>query len=230
MSDNGTTLYYYRNAVGGFFEFPTEQARKILPRELQPIELHHGQAVFSVMAFDFTESEVGAYQELILSILVSPRVEPGQPMPHSAFYPYLLATTTPESRAHAIARWHLPHYMQDVEMTMEPEGDRLVVRAHDEKGTIAELVVTSYAWRQNEQTHQAFMKDDDGSFLATITMAGDLSESEEERGSLKIFEHPMTEPLGDLDEISTVPFRELWMREGVQTFQPLRVLTQPAGV
>lgn len=231
MSDNGTTLYYYRNAVGGFFEFPTEQARAILPKELQPVELHHGQAVFSVMAFDFSESEVGAYQELILSVLVSPRVEPGSAMPHSAFYPFLLATTTRESREHAIERWHLPHYMKDVEMTMVPEGDqRLLVRAWDERGTIAELSITSYGWRQNEQTHQAFMKDEEGSFLATITMAGELSESEEESGSLKIFPHPMTAPLDDLDEISTVPFRELWMRDGVQTFQPLRVLAQTAGV
>lgn len=230
MSDNGTTTYYYRNCVGGFFELPTEQARAILPRELQPVELHHGMGVFSVMAFDFTESEVGAYQELILSVLVSPRLEPGSAMPHSAFYPFLLATTTRESREHAIARWHLPHYMKDVEMSMDAEGDELTVKAWDEVGPIAELRITSYGWRQNEQNHQAFMRDDEGSFLASIAMAGELSESEEERGSLALHEHPMTAALGDLDEITTVPFRELWMRDGVQTFQPLRVLSQTAGV
>lgn len=230
MSDNGTTLYYYRNAVGGFFEFPTEQARALLPKELQPVELHHGLAVFSVMAFDFTESEVGAYQELILSVLVSPRVEPGSTFPHSAFYPFLLATTTTGSREHAIERWHLPHYMKDVEMSMEPDGDELTVKAWDDAGPIAELTVSAYAWRQNEQTHQAFMRDDEGAYMATITMAGELSESEEERGSLTLHEHPMTEGLGDLDEITSVPFRELWMRDGVQTFQPLRVLEQTAGV
>lgn len=230
MSENGTTTYYYRNCVGGFFEFPVEQARDVLPRELQPVELHHGMGVFSVMAFDFTESEVGAYQELILSVLVSPRVEPGVPMPHSAFYPVLLATTTAESREHAIERWHLPHYMRDVEMSMTADGDELVVKAGDDRGPIAELRITSYGWRQNEQNHQAFMKDEDGSFMASITMAGELSESEEERGSLTLFAHPMTEALGDLDEITSTPFRELWMRDGVQTFQPLRVLSQTAGV
>jgi hypothetical protein len=232
MSDNGTTLYTFRNAVGGFFDFPVEQARAILPRDLHPVELHHGSAILSVMAFDFTESEVGAYMELILGILVSPRVESGAAMPHSAFYPYLLGTTTTESREHAIERWHLPHFMKDIGMSMEVEGDndRIVVKAWDEDTPICEMVVTSHGWREAEQNHQAFMRDEEGSFLAQIGMAGGLSESEEEAGSLQLFPHAMTEPIGDLDEVAELPFREIWMRDGLQTFQPLRVLSQAAGV
>jgi hypothetical protein len=232
MSNNGTTLYTYANAVGGFFEFPVEQARAILPKELQPVELHHGSALLSVMAFDFTESEVGAYKELILGILVSPRLEQGTVMPHSAYYPFLLGTTTTESREHAIERWHLPHYMADVEMSMDVTGDdeEIVMKAWDGSGPIAEMIITSYGWRQADQSHQSFMKDEEGSFMAQIGMAGGLSESEEERGSLTLHPHPMTEPLGDLDEVNTVPVREIWMRDGLQTFQPLRVLTQAAGV
>ncbi|MDB4952357.1 MAG: hypothetical protein JWM27_5006 [Gemmatimonadetes bacterium] len=235
MSDNGTTLYRYRNAVGGFFDFPVEQARAILPKDLHPVELHHGSAILSVMAFDFTESEVGAYKELILGILVSPRVEPGTAMPHSAFYPYLLGTTTTASREHAIERWHLPHFMKDIGMSMEVEGEgsdreRLVVKAWDEGTPIAELTITSHGWRQAEQNHQSFMRDDEGTFLAQINMAGGLSENEEEAGRLKLFPHPMTDPIGDLDEVNELPLREIWMRDGVQTFQPLRVLSQAAGV
>jgi hypothetical protein len=235
MSDNGLTFYKYRNAVGGFFDFPVEQARAILPKDQHPVELHHGSAILSVMAFDFTESMVGAYKELILGILVSPRVEPGTPMPHSAFYPYLLGTTTTESREHAIERWHLPHFMKDISMSMEVEdqggeGERIVVKAWDEDTPIAELAITSHGWRQAEQNHQAFMRDDEGTFLAQINMAGGLSESEEEKGRLKLFPHAMTDPIGDLDEVNELPLREIWMREGLQTFQPLRVLSQPAGV
>ncbi len=228
MSQDGITVYVFRNAVGGFFEFPVEQARAILPRHLQPAELHHGSGILSVMAFDFSESMVGAYQEVILGILVSPRVEPGMAMPHSAFYPFLLATTTRESREHAIERWHLPHYMRDVQMSMEAEaGDgRLMVHVSDEGRPIVEMAITSHGWRDAAQLHQSFMFDEAGSFLAEITMQGALSESEEEGGYLKLFPHAMTEPIGELEEVSELPIREMWMRGGVQTFQPLRELAQ----
>ena len=57
------TRYGYRNAISGFFEFPTDNARRILPAGLEPVELHHGTSIFSMTVFDFTESEVGAYGE-----------------------------------------------------------------------------------------------------------------------------------------------------------------------
>jgi hypothetical protein len=231
-SDQGTTLYRYRNAIGGFFDFPVEQARAILPKDLHPVELHHGSAILSVMAFDFHESMVGDYKELILGILVAPRVEAGQPMPHSAYYPFLLGTTTTASREHAIERWHLPHYMKDIQMSMDVEGDneRLVMKAWDDEGPIAELTVTSMGWRDTDQNHQSFMRDEAGAFMAQISMAGPLSESEDEKGVLTLHEHPMTSALSDLDEVSTMPFREIWMRDGLQTFQPLRTLSTAAGV
>lgn len=219
-----TTEYRFRHALGGFFALPVEEARALLPAELQPVEPHHGSGVFSVMAFDFHDSEVGAYREIIFAVLVSPRVEPGSRMPHSAFYPIRLATTTEASREHAIERWHLPHYMHDVEIDLEPEGDervRLAVR--DEHGPIVEMTLTSYGWRPNEQHHQSFQRDEEGFFLAAIGMRGLISESEEERGELTLHRHPMTEDL-PVDEIEDVPFRELWMRDGRQLFQPLRTL------
>ena len=36
------TRYGFRDAISGFFEFPTENARRILPPHLEPVELHHG--------------------------------------------------------------------------------------------------------------------------------------------------------------------------------------------
>ncbi|MGH3056446.1 MAG: hypothetical protein ACRDL7_15845, partial [Gaiellaceae bacterium] len=68
---DGYVQYLYRDVIGGFFEFPTENAKAILPPELQPIEAHHGSSVLSVMATDFFESQVGEYGELILSILIA---------------------------------------------------------------------------------------------------------------------------------------------------------------
>src|SRR5438093_11230549 len=108
------TRYGYRNAISGFFEFPTDNARRILPAGLEPVELHHGTSIFSMTVFDFTESEVGAYGEAVMSVIVAPLVKPGERLPKSAFYPSRLATTTRPARAHAIEPRHLPHLMADV--------------------------------------------------------------------------------------------------------------------
>ena len=100
----GLTRYGYEHAISGFFEFPTANARRILPAHLEPVELHHGTSIFSLTAFDFNESMVGSYGEVVMSVIVAPLVKPGERLPKSAFYPYLVGTTTKAARDHAIAR------------------------------------------------------------------------------------------------------------------------------
>jgi hypothetical protein len=214
------TRYGYRNAISGFFEFPTENARRILPRHLEPAELHHGSSIFSFTAFDFTESEVGAYGEVVMSVIVAPLVKPGEKLPKSAFYPYLVATTTRAARDHAIERWHLPHWMEDVGVIFQPQGRTITARVLAEGAPVAELTITDYSWQKVSHLYQSFMKDDEGAYLANITMEGSQSEHEEETGRLKLYEHPFNKDLA-ISEIYENPFRELWMRDGVQTFEPL---------
>ena len=214
------TRYGYRNAISGFFECPTENARRILPRHLEPAELHHGSSIFSMTAFDFTESEVGTYGEVVMSVIVAPLVKPGEKLPKSAFYPYLVATTTKAARDHAIERWHLPHWMEDVGVVFQPQGRTLTARVATEGAPVAELTITDYSWQKVSHLYQSFMKDDEGAYLANITMEGSQSEHEEETGRLKLYEHPFNKDLA-ISEIYENPFRELWMRDGVQTFEPL---------
>jgi hypothetical protein len=223
MSDNGFVQYHYRDAIGGFFEFPTENARALLPQDLQPIEPHHGSSVLSVMAFDFHDSPVGSYGELILSILTAPRVEPGQPWPRSAFFPFRLATTTRESREHAIERWHLPHYMKDIDLRWDRGDGHVTIHATERGQPIVDMTVTEFEWSRVEHRYQAFMHDEEGFYSSTIVMAGQFSENEEEKGGIVIHTQAMTELLEDW-ELTTTPFRELWMKNGVQTFHPLQQL------
>ena len=68
--------------------------------------------------------------------------------------------------------------------------------------------------------YQCFMRDDSGAYLASITMEGQQCEHEEEAGRLQLFEHPFNKQLA-ISEIYEHPFREMWMREGKQTFDPL---------
>jgi hypothetical protein len=87
------TRYGYRDAISGFFEFPTDNARRLLPKGLEPFELHHGTSIFAVTAFDFVDSQVGAYGEVVYAVVVPPLVRSGR-MPNSAMYPWQVATTT----------------------------------------------------------------------------------------------------------------------------------------
>jgi hypothetical protein len=169
--------------------------------------VHHGTSVFALTAFDFNKSEVGAYGEVVMAVVVAPLVKPGQPFPKSAMYPYLVATTTKAARDHAIERWHLPHWMDDVDIAFDRQKDH----------------VTEYEWHPVSHLHQSFMKDGDANYLAQITMEGQHSEHENEKGIVKLHEHPFNKVLSIAD-VYDVPFREQWMRDGLQTFQPLEQL------
>ena len=63
----------------------------------------------------------------------------------------------------------------------------------------------------------------DENYLANIRMEGQQSEHEEESGHLQLHEHPFNKDLA-LSDVADVPFRELWMRDGMQTFEPLVTL------
>ncbi len=225
--NEGLVQYHYKDAIGGFFEFPTENARAILPPDLQPVEPRHGSSVLAVMAFDFHTSPVGAYSELILAVFVAPRVEPGEAWPRAAFFPFRLGTTTRESREHAIERWHLPHYMQDINIRWERGDGHITIHATDRDQPIVDMTITEHEWSTVDHRYQAFMNDEEGAYTANIYLAGLFSENEEERGGIVIHSQAMTDLLEDW-EVNVTPFRELWMKDGVQTFHPLKQLASYA--
>ena len=217
------TKYGFENAVAGFFEMPTNDATKILPKHLQSLEVQHQRSILAITAFKFTETEVGSYNEIVLSIIVPPRVDPSKPIPNAAFYPFMVGVTTAESRAHAIKRWHLPHYMKDIDIEFTESQESLLVRVHEEEKPILDLTVTDFSKKPDTLLFNAFTTDEEDKFKVNIFMQGQHSEHEEETGSLKLYPHQMTEGL-DLDDISTVPFREQWFRQGLQTFEELETI------
>ena len=64
------------------------------------------------------------------------------------------------------------------------------------------------------------MKDGEANYFAQITMEGAHSEHEDEKGVVRLHDHPFNKALSIAD-VYEVPFREQWMRDGIQTFQPL---------
>ena len=218
------TRYVFSNAISAFYEMSTELARELLPDHLEPLEVRHGSGVFALTAFHFTESEVGEYDEIVLAVIVPPKVVHDGEFPRSAFYPFLLGTSTPESRAHAIERWHLPHYMEDIGLKFEQNDGRIDIRVHENGRPILDFGVSQHDWSDVDHLYQSFMKDEAGAYKVDLRMEGRFTEHEEETGHIELYDHPMTEMLRK-DEIETYPFRELWMRNGVQTFEELETLS-----
>lgn len=214
------TRYGYSHAASGFFEFPTENARRILPRGIEPVEVHHGTSIFAMTAFDFTDSMVGPYGEVVMAVIVAPLLKPKERLPKSAFYPYRVGTTTKAARDHAIERWHLPHWMEDVEIGFRHESTSVTANVTIDGAPVVDLTIYDHSWSPVSHLYQSFMSDDGRSYLANIVMEGEQSEHEDERGQLQLHDHPFNAELS-VDEVYAVPFRELWMRSGRQTFDPL---------
>lgn len=216
------TYYGFRNCVGAFFEMSTSDARKLLPSHLQPLEMQHDRSILALTCFEFTESEVGHYFEIVLAVIVPPMVEPGKPLPKAAFFPFCVGTSSEASRLHAIERWHLPHYMSDLDITMTESADEMEVTVRDGDTPVLDFTVTRHEYAPTKNLYNAFTVEDGagGKFKANIYMEAPHSEHEEENGSLTLHEHTMTEGL-TIDDVNTYPFREQWYQAGMQTFEPL---------
>jgi hypothetical protein len=220
MSDSEYTHYGFDICVGGYFEMPTTDARKLLPPHLEPLEVQHERSILAVTAFHFNESMVGEYDEVVLAVVVPPIVEPGKPLPKAAFYPFVVGTSTPESREHAIERWHLPHYMKDLEIDFAGDDGEVTVTVADEGSKVLELVVTDFERGPAHNTYACFTVDPADRYKVNIFMEAEHTEHEEELGSLTLYEHPMTQGL-TIEEVNTYPFREEWYGKGTQTFEPM---------
>lgn len=223
MSEIQYTYYGFDKCVGAYFEMPTSEARRLLPAHLQPLEKQHERSIFAITAFHFTESEVGAYDEVVLAVIVPPRVEPGKPLPKAAMFPFMVATSTEAARLHAIERWRLPHIMKDLQIEFEEDAGRMQVRVRDDGEPVLDLTVTEYDAVPARNQYCVFTVGDAESYKVNIYMEAPHSEHEEERGELTLYDHPFLAGL-DPDDIESFPFREEWYRKGLQTFEELESL------
>lgn len=213
--------YHFSNGINCIFELPTELARKWLPRGLEPVEANHGVSLLGVTLFDFSDSPLGPYQELVISLYVAPRLGIMEQHPHGAVYPLVVASSSREARDHAIDLWHLPHFNEDIyiEFAEQPGGGgiRGKVFCHRDEPIVELSVARSGAWGPVYQLYQSFQ---DG-FIGVMDMQGRLSEHEEGTGAIRLYpEHRFFENL-DLSAMDTQPVREMWMKEGVESYHGL---------
>ena len=213
--------YVISDEINCLFDLPLDTARKLLPKGLEPVEPHHGSALLGITLFDFTESPVGPYQELVFSLYVVPR--PGLTIrhPHAAVYPLVVASTHHEARQHAIDLWHLPHFMEDIRLEFLQQDDRSITGkvCTTDGETIVELSISeSGPWKPVDQFYQSFQNDESGSYIGILAMEGRMTEHEKGTGSLKLYEdHRFFEQL-DLSGLDPIPMREMWLKPGVEKY------------
>jgi hypothetical protein len=211
----------YKSAISGYFEIPTDNARRLLPAHLEPVELHHGSSILSMSVFDVPESLLGPHRQVIMSVVVAPLIkDPEAPIPRAAVYPYIVGSTTAPVRQLASEMLHLPHFPEDVQIDLVPGERSMTAKIAAGGEPVAELTVTEYSWEPASYLYQCFTKDASGAYLASVRMKCELSEHEDEVGKLLLHDHPFHAGLA-VGDVYDVPFREVWMRDGSQTFESL---------
>lgn len=215
--------YVFTTGVSAFFEMPTSDARRILPPHLQPVEVRHERSILAVTGFHFRESAVGPYAELMLSVVV-PHV-PGcwGQHPKAGFYPFMAATSSEVSRRHRSERFRIPHIAEDVDARFVETAGTLHVSFSSRSGPVVDLTVTQHRWETATHLLQSFMIDGKQRYKANLQISGRYTMHENERGRMTLHRHPMTTAL-TREEISPYPFREHWLKEGVEVFHPLETL------
>ncbi len=160
--------YYFNHGLSCLFEMPTADARRLVPTDLQPIEVQHERSVLSVTVFDFYEGDGGAYQELVLSVLVPPLVKPGDPLPKAALYPFVVGVSTEVGRREGVARWKLPHLERDVSVTFTEAQGQIRAEASADGAPILELTGTSHRFEPAELLFHTFMSDAGAVYTVSI--------------------------------------------------------------
>ncbi len=214
------TRYGFRRALGGFFSADTSALRRHLPGGLWPVEVHPGQSVVAVTLFDFVESEVGGYGELVISAVVPPFAPRGETLPDAAFFPLALATTTPASRRHAAERWRLPEHPTCVDIRFACRDDEVEAVVEEGGRALLGLRVGRTRPAPTSRVYQCFSRDAESVFRVPIRIEGPLDEHEEDRGEIELADHPLTSFFAEMLD-DPHPFREQSMGAGEQRFGEL---------
>jgi hypothetical protein len=212
--------YAFSTGVSAFFEMATPDAVAVLPSYLQPIEVRHQRSVLAVTAFLFQDTNVGPYTELMFSVIVPPMVAKWGEHAKAGFYPFLAATSSAEARRRRAERFHFKYLDEDIDAQFVETGDRLRVRAFSGGEPLVDFSVTQREWEDTSHLLQGFTADGDQRFRTTVQISGQYTVHENERGSMTLFPHPVTQPILS-DEIPPYPFREHWFKNGTEVFHTL---------
>jgi hypothetical protein len=136
----------------------------------------------------------------------------------------MAATSHPLAREEAVTRWRLPQWDEDVAVVFEEQDHSLSAQVSAANAPILHLAVRDYRWEPGSGIYQCLMVAADGRYMVRFTVEGEHSEHEEGTGVLRLHDHPFNREL-QTAEIDEKPFREVWIRNGAQSFEPLVRIT-----
>ncbi len=216
------TKYLYRTAINAFFAVDEAAAKKLLPPGLFPATYRPGSSLLSVTFFDFTACEAGPYGEMVLSVLVPPQILANSRLPHGAFFPFRLASTTAIAAQMSHDRFKLPFVSETVEMEFESNGDTHSVKASQNGKPVLNLSVkhiSKYVLAQETRYYQCFIREN-GLCKTDFELFGDLCEHEEQTAKLELFDHPLCNDVAEALE-DLLPIREMSFSSGHEIMWPL---------
>ena len=210
----------FHTGVSAFFEMATSDARAVLPRHLEPIEVRHERSVLAVNAFLFDDSVVGPYTEVMFAVIVPPAVAAWGEHAKAGLYPFLCATSSDEARRIKAERFHFPYHGQSIDAQFIETAERVRIRVFGGGEPILDLSVTPDYWETTTHLLQAFMMNGKERLRTILQISSDSTVHENERGDMKLFPHPITTDLLRQD-VSPYPFREHWFKNGTEVFHKL---------
>ncbi|MDT8340372.1 MAG: hypothetical protein RQ751_02580 [Longimicrobiales bacterium] len=214
---------YFTTGVSSLFEMATADAQRLIPPHLQPVEVRPQRSVLNISAFLFRDSEVGPYAELVLSVVVPPVVGRWSLHPKAGFFPFMAATSSAESRDLLVRERHFPTHEEPIEARFLERSDHTRVQVLCQGDPVVDMTVTLHKWRNTTHYFHSLMMDGERRLKADVRITGRYSMHEQEQGSLTLHPHAITRDL-TLEEVSQSPFREHWLKEGVESFSPLETL------
>ncbi len=215
------TNYQFKNILNCLLEIETIYVNKLVPKNIYPLEIQPNLSLISIIGFDFQETPIGNYQEVIIGVVIQPYLLKKGDIPKSAIFPINIATNTDNSKIHAISNYKLPHYMKNIEIDFDIDASKkkLICKENNDVFMNIELDIND-KHDKSQEYHQSFVFDNNKLFLSNININSLMAESQDGRGNVFFNKHSFFKDI-EIDEINNIPYLERHAYNGIETMSSL---------
>ncbi len=201
-------------ALTTFYEIDTDYIEHLIPRRLSLMEVAPGMGLINVTAFNFPEGALGhmpEFQELILSVIVSPDLSRG--VPRFAMYVLSLASTCQEHLDHSADYYKLPISGKLTKSTID--RDALSISYDSDEGNILTMnnCDATLDYKSEERYFQAYTSDGGEIYIADITIMASQYEHQLAGNVGTLQTHSFFHEI-DMEEAEPIPYLQMIGRPG----------------
>lgn len=213
--------YKFKNVINCLLEIDTIYVNKLVPKNIYPLEIQPNLSLISIIGFDFYDTPIGDYQEVIIGIITQPYFLNKDRIPKSAVFPINVATNTDKSKEHAIANYKLPHYMKNIIIDFNVNDSKKILTCKDNDKIFlnVELNIKNNL-EKTEEYHQSFIADHNQLYLSEINIDAILGENQDGEGKVTLSSHKFFKNI-EINEINNIPYLERYAHTGIETMSSL---------